>query len=53
MPADWSKTIPFKVDIAGIIEIMGAPLYSRPDTPIRELVQNAQAWHGAATATAA
>src|SRR5687768_2369348 len=41
MPADWSKTIPFKVDIAGIIEIMGASLYSRPDTPIRELVQNA------------
>jgi molecular chaperone HtpG len=41
MPANWSKTIPFKVDIAGIIEIMGASLYSRPDTPIRELVQNA------------
>lgn len=41
MSADWSKTIPFKVDIAGIIEIMGASLYSRPDTPIRELVQNA------------
>ena len=41
MPADWSKTIPFKVDIAGIIEIMGASLYSRPDTPIRELIQNA------------
>ncbi len=41
MPADWSKTIPFKVDIAGIIEIMGASLYSRSDTPIRELVQNA------------
>ena len=41
MAAHWSKTIPFKVDIAGIIEIMGASLYSRPDTPIRELVQNA------------
>ena len=37
----WSKRIPFKVDIAGIIEIMGSSLYSRPDTPIRELVQNA------------
>lgn len=37
----WSKRIPFKVDIAGIIDIMGSSLYSRPDTPIRELVQNA------------
>lgn len=37
----WSKRIPFKVDIAGIIEIMGASLYSRADTPIRELIQNA------------
>jgi molecular chaperone HtpG len=37
----WSKRIPFKVDIAGIIEIMGSSLYSRPDTPIRELIQNA------------
>lgn len=37
----WSKKIPFKVDIAGIIEIMGSSLYSRPDTPIRELIQNA------------
>ncbi len=35
------KRIPFKVDIAGIIEIMGSSLYSRPDTPIRELIQNA------------
>lgn len=37
----WTKRIPFKVDIAGIIEIMGASLYSRADTPIRELIQNA------------
>ena len=36
----WSKRIPFKVDIAGIIDIMGASLYSRADTPIRELIQN-------------
>lgn len=36
----WQRTIPFKVDIAGIIEIMGSSLYSRPDTPIRELLQN-------------
>lgn len=39
--ASWHRTIEFKVDIAGIIEIMGASLYSRPDTPIRELLQNA------------
>ncbi len=37
----WTKRIPFKVDIAGVIEIMGSSLYSRPDTPIRELIQNA------------
>jgi molecular chaperone HtpG len=37
----WSREIPFKVDIAGIIEIMGSSLYSRPDTPVRELIQNA------------
>ncbi|MFM7922655.1 MAG: HSP90 family protein, partial [Planctomycetaceae bacterium] len=37
----WSRQIPFRVDIAGIIEIMGSSLYSRPDTPIRELIQNA------------
>jgi molecular chaperone HtpG len=36
----WSKRIPFKVDISGIIDIMGASLYSRADTPIRELIQN-------------
>ncbi|TWT93294.1 ATP-binding protein [Stieleria varia] len=36
----WNRRIPFKVDIAGIIEIMGSSLYSRLDTPIRELIQN-------------
>ncbi|MCA9043722.1 MAG: ATP-binding protein, partial [Planctomycetaceae bacterium] len=35
------RNIPFKVDIAGIIEIMGTSLYSRLDTPVRELIQNA------------
>ncbi|MCA9033163.1 MAG: ATP-binding protein, partial [Planctomycetaceae bacterium] len=35
------RNIPFKVDIAGIIDIMGTSLYSRTDTPIRELLQNA------------
>jgi hypothetical protein len=25
----WSRQIPFRVDIAGIIEIMGSSLYSR------------------------
>lgn len=37
----WTKRIPFKVSVAGIIELMGTSLYSRLDTPIRELVQNA------------
>lgn len=37
----WSRRISFKVDIAGVIEIMGSSLYSRIDTPIRELIQNA------------
>ncbi len=36
-----SRRIPFRVDLAGIIEIMGSSLYSRADTPIRELIQNA------------
>jgi len=35
------RTIPFQVDIAGVIDIMGTSLYSRADTPIRELLQNA------------
>ncbi|MBW3598382.1 MAG: ATP-binding protein [Planctomycetes bacterium] len=39
--ASWSRRIPFRVDIAGIIEIMGSSLYSRADTPVRELIQNA------------
>lgn len=38
---DNQRHIPFQVDIAGIIDIMGASLYSRHDTPIRELLQNA------------
>ena len=38
---NWSKKIPFKVSVAGIIEIMGKSLYSRPETAVRELVQNA------------
>lgn len=37
----WSRTIPFKVDIAGVIHIMGAALYSRPEAALRELIQNA------------
>lgn len=37
----WSRTIPVRVDMAGIIRIMGQALYSRPSTPIRELIQNA------------
>lgn len=41
MSIGWTKTFPFKVDISGIIELMGASIYSRPDTPIRELIQNA------------
>jgi len=36
----WTRQIPFRVDIAGVIEIMGSSLYSRMDTPIRELIQN-------------
>ncbi|WP_422928023.1 ATP-binding protein [Singulisphaera sp. PoT] len=35
------RRIPFKVDIAGVIEILGSGLYSRPDTAVRELIQNA------------
>lgn len=37
---EWKRRIPFKVDIAGIIQIMGSALYSRPDAAVRELVQN-------------
>ena len=29
------------MDIAGVIEIMGTSLYSHPNTPVRELLQNA------------
>jgi HSP90 family molecular chaperone len=35
------RRIGFKVDVPGIIDIMGTSLYSRSDTPIRELIQNA------------
>ena len=35
-----TKKISFKVDIASIIELMGKSLYSRIETPIRELIQN-------------
>ncbi len=34
------KRFPFRVDIAGIIELMGSSLYSRMDVAIRELIQN-------------
>ncbi|MFM9962745.1 MAG: hypothetical protein ACKV2Q_16160 [Planctomycetaceae bacterium] len=37
----WTKTIPFQVDVVGVIQILGQSLYSRLDTPIRELIQNA------------
>ncbi|MCA9193818.1 MAG: ATP-binding protein [Planctomycetales bacterium] len=39
--SNWSRTIPFKVDVAGIIHLMGAALYSRPEAAVRELIQNA------------
>jgi molecular chaperone HtpG len=39
--SNWRIRIPFKVDVAGVIELMGSSLYSRPDTAIRELIQNA------------
>ncbi len=41
MTAAGPRRIGFQVDIAGIIDIMGTSLYSRSDTPIRELIQNA------------
>jgi molecular chaperone HtpG len=37
----WTRTIPFKVDVAGVIHIMGSALYSRPQAAVRELIQNA------------
>jgi len=39
--AGWSRKIPFKVDVAGVIHIMGSALYSRREAAIRELIQNA------------
>ncbi|QEH37818.1 Chaperone protein HtpG [Aquisphaera giovannonii] len=38
---DWSRRIPFKVDVAGVIQIMGTSLYSRAEAAFRELLQNA------------
>ncbi|QDU84162.1 Chaperone protein HtpG [Planctomycetes bacterium Pla163] len=35
------RRIPFRVEMAGVIEIMGRSLYSDRATPIRELIQNA------------
>lgn len=37
----WKRRIPFRVDIAGVIEILGSALYSRPEAAVRELIQNA------------
>ncbi|MBL9083619.1 MAG: ATP-binding protein [Planctomycetales bacterium] len=37
----WTRRIPFKVDVAGVIHIMGTALYSRPEAAVRELIQNA------------
>jgi molecular chaperone HtpG len=37
----WTRRIPFQVDVAGVIQIMGTSLYARGDAPIRELIQNA------------
>jgi molecular chaperone HtpG len=36
-----TREIPFRVDIAGVIEILGYSLYSRRDAAIRELLANA------------
>lgn len=36
-----TRRIPFQVDVAGVIQIMGKSLYARGDAPIRELIQNA------------
>lgn len=35
------RRIPFRVDVAGVIHIMGSALYSRPEAAVRELLQNA------------
>lgn len=37
----WKRRIPFRVDIGGVIEILGTALYSRPESAVRELIQNA------------
>ncbi len=41
MSTSRTRRIPFKVDIAGVIEILGTSLYSQPETAVRELIQNA------------
>ncbi len=41
MAGQFNRKIPFKVDVAGVIRIMGSSLYSRDSTPVRELIQNA------------
>jgi len=37
----WEKRVPFQVDVAGVIRLMGQSLYSRSDAAVRELIQNA------------
>ncbi len=39
--ANWKRRIPFRVDVGGVIEILGSALYSKPDAAVRELIQNA------------
>lgn len=41
VPNAWQKRVPFQVDVAGVIRLMGQSLYSRPDAAVRELIQNA------------
>jgi molecular chaperone HtpG len=41
VPSAWQKRVPFQVDVAGVIRLMGQSLYSRPDAAVRELIQNA------------
>jgi len=37
----WKRQILFQVDISGVIEILDSAHYSRPDSAVRELIQNA------------
>jgi hypothetical protein len=41
MSLSQPRRIPFRVDIAGVIEILGSSLYSQPEAAVRELIQNA------------